>query len=149
MSTVRAPMSTERKEGSAHRSGSGRVLDAATGILAATAFVVGVFGCSPVRDPSRFGPNDFDRAAALSTLSKAAKVPRQRCSTAEGPHGNFRIAVTFDPSGQVAESHVEGAFESVPSQADVRSCVERVFRDAAVPAYHDTPVTVHKTFVLD
>jgi hypothetical protein len=119
------------------------------GTLAAALFVVGSVGCGRAREPSRVGPDDFDRAAALSTMSHAATVVRAKCSSTEGPHGGYRIAVTFDNGGQVTASHIEGPFETAPIHAEVRSCVERVFRDAVVPPFQGMPVTVHKTFVLD
>ena len=121
--------------------------------LRTAVFVVFVVGCAPTtQTPAspRSTTGDFDRGAALTTLSNAAKLSRQKCSNAEGPHGTFRVAVVFGLEGPTTSSTIEGPFESAPGHAEVRGCVERIFRDTAVPPYHlEKPVTVHKTFVLD
>jgi hypothetical protein len=117
------------------------------------AFAVGFVVCgascasTPPR-PTYGGPSDFDRAAALSELSGAVMRAAKGCSRADGPLGTFRIAVTFATDGHVTGSHIEGPFERVPGDAEVRTCVEALFGEIQLPPFHGAPVTVHKTFWL-
>ena len=109
---------------------------------------------TPVPTP---GPNDFDRAAALATLHEAG-AHAGRCTSSRGPRGHYRIAVTFaldghvtraDIEGHVTNNLIDGPFERVASDGEVRSCVEGAFRAAKVPPFQGAPVTVHKSFLLD
>ena len=119
-----------------------------TEAIAVLLVVCGVGCASRPPRPTHAGPDDFDRAAALSELSGAVTRAAKGCSRADGPLGAFRIAVTFATDGHVTASHIEGPFERVPSDAAVRTCVEAMFIEITMPPFQGPPVTVHKTFWL-
>jgi hypothetical protein len=119
-----------------------------TGRAFAVGCIVCAASCGSTTKAKYGGPDDFDRAAALTELSGAATRAAKGCSRPDGPLGAFRIAVTFAADGHVTSSHVEGAFERAPADGEVRACVEGMFGDAKLPPFHGPPVTVHKTFYL-
>jgi predicted Zn finger-like uncharacterized protein len=88
---------------------------------------------------------DFDRAAALSSLSAAASAA-QSCKKPDGPTGSGRISITFANSGAATTAQVEGPpFAGTP----VGGCVAARFRGVHVPPFGGQPVTVHKTFMIN
>jgi hypothetical protein len=111
--------------------------------------VLGLCSCdtqagSKPPNPSQ-SPDDFDRAAALATLTEAAKSS-QSCKQADGPTGSGKIAVTFSNSGAVMSARVEGPpFIGTP----VGGCIASRFQGVHVPPFHGGTVTVHKTFVIE
>jgi hypothetical protein len=95
--------------------------------------------------PAAGGSGDFDRAAALSTLSAAASAA-QACKKSDGPTGQGRIAVTYGNNGQATTANLEGPpFAGTP----VGGCVAARFRGTHVPAFAGAPITVHKTFNIN
>jgi hypothetical protein len=94
--------------------------------------------------------SDFDRKAALATLSASA-LAAQKCAP---PNGEGRIVVVFADTGLVTSAAVE-SFVSADRQygatfhdTDAGRCVERAFASGRIPPFHGEPVTVHKTFTL-
>lgn len=87
------------------------------------------------------GGKEFDRAAAMSALSKAAGAARG-CKKDDGPTGSGKVKVTFAPSGNVTSATVEGPpFAGTP----VGGCIASAFRSARVPSFEGAPVSVSKT----
>jgi predicted Zn finger-like uncharacterized protein len=91
------------------------------------------------------GGKEFDRAAAMSALSKAAGAAKS-CKKDDGPTGSGKVKVTFAPSGNVTSATVEG-----PPFAGtaVGGCVAAAFRGARVPPFDGTPISVSKSFTIN
>jgi predicted Zn finger-like uncharacterized protein len=91
------------------------------------------------------GGKEFDRAAALSALNKAAGAAKG-CKKDDGPTGSGKVRVTFAPSGNVTSATVEGPpFAGTP----VGGCVASAFRGAHVPPFDGSPVAVPKSFSIN
>lgn len=89
--------------------------------------------------------DEFDRGAALKALKAAADAARS-CKQPDGPTGVGRMTVTFEPSGEVKNTLIDG-----PPFAGtvVGKCVARAFRAAKVPPFRGSPVTVAKSFSIN
>jgi predicted Zn finger-like uncharacterized protein len=76
-------------------------------------------------------PAPLDREAALAVLGlAAARVPT--CKLADGPTGNAKVYVTFDPNGTVVIANVVGApIAGTP----VAQCVAGIFRRVRVTRF--------------
>jgi hypothetical protein len=91
------------------------------------------------------GGKEFDRAAALSALNKAAAAAKG-CKKDDGPTGSGKVRVTFAPSGNVTSATVDGPpFAGTP----VGGCVASAFRGAHVPPFDGSPVAVPKSFSIN
>jgi predicted Zn finger-like uncharacterized protein len=91
------------------------------------------------------GGKEFDRAAALSALNKAAGAAKG-CKKDDGPTGSGKVRVTFAPSGNVTSAVVDGPpFAGTP----VGGCVASAFRGAHVPPFDGSPVAVPKSFSIN
>jgi predicted Zn finger-like uncharacterized protein len=91
------------------------------------------------------GGKEFDRAAAMSALSKAAGAAKS-CKKDDGPTGGGKVKVTFAPSGNVTSATVEG-----PPFAGtaVGGCIASAFRSAHVPPFDGAPISVSKSFTIN
>jgi len=91
------------------------------------------------------GGKEFDRAAAMSALSRAAGAAKS-CKKDDGPTGSGKVKVTFAPSGNVTSATVEG-----PPFAGtaVGGCVAAAFRSAHVPPFDGASISVSKTFTIN
>jgi predicted Zn finger-like uncharacterized protein len=87
----------------------------------------------------------ISRSALNSAMSSAAGAARS-CGKPDGPTGTGRVRVTFAPSGSVTSAQVQGAPFAGTS---VGGCVAGVFRNARVPAFDGSPVTVTKSFTIN
>jgi hypothetical protein len=85
----------------------------------------------------------FNTAAAKTALATDAAA-LGRCRKEGGPTGAGKAIVTFAPSGRVTSANVTGAFAGT----SVGGCVASVFRNAKVPAFSGSPVTVSKSFSI-
>lgn len=93
---------------------------------------------SPARSPVQNTGREFDRSAAVATLSAASGAARG-CT---GVTGTGRVRVVFAASGKVSAAVVEGApFGGTPQG----ECIAAIFRKAAVPAFDGAPVAVTKS----
>ena len=106
----------------------------------------GLLAAAP--DPSADQPPsvvDFDRAAAHAALADLA-ANAASCRQPGDPTGQARIAVTFSPTtGRATQAIVSGK----PFQGTaIGGCIARVARQAAVPPYTGTYVTVSKTISI-
>jgi hypothetical protein len=82
----------------------------------------------------------FDRVAAIAALDTAAGRA-QACKPAD-TLGATRVAVTFAPSGKVTTAVVEGA----PfAGTRVGGCIAATMREAKVPPFSGSAVTVHRS----
>jgi len=127
---------------------------------------IGLAGCSPVQPvvarppaqaatapaPAAPAPADnwgsgkeFDREAALSTLSAAAGAARG-CKKADGPTGTARVRVIFSPSGSVQSARIEGPPFAGTSVGD---CIAAAFLGAHVPAFDGAPQPVSKSVTIN
>lgn len=96
-------------------------------------------------DPAAGGGKEFDRAAALAALNKAAGAAKG-CKKDDGPTGSGKVRVTFAPSGNVTSAVVDGPpFAGTP----VGGCVASAFRGAHVPPFDGSPVAVPKSFSIN
>lgn len=93
---------------------------------------------SPAPGPVQNTGREFDRNAAVATLSAASGAARS-CT---GATGTGRVRVVFAASGKVSSAVVEGApFGGTPQG----ECIAAIFRKAAVPAFDGSPVAVTKS----
>jgi hypothetical protein len=57
----------------------------------------------------------------------------------------YNISVSFAPTGKVTNAVVQGApYAGTPAGG----CIARTFRNASIPAFRGSVVTVHKAFEL-
>jgi len=84
----------------------------------------------------------FNRDAATQALSSGASQVTN-CRQSEGPYGDGKVQVTFDPSGRVTTANITGGPFVGTS---VGECVLRIFRRVKVPPFSGVPVTVSKDF---
>jgi hypothetical protein len=100
---------------------------------------------APAAAPAGGGSGDFDRAAALSTLSATATAS-QGCKKPDGPTGAGRVAVTYANNGSATTAVIEG-----PPFAGtaVGGCIAARFRATHIPSFGGSPVTVHKSFNIN
>jgi predicted Zn finger-like uncharacterized protein len=96
-----------------------------------------------VKEAPSDGVASFNTAAAKTALATAAAA-LGRCRKEGGPTGAGKAIVTFAPSGRVTSANVTGAFAGT----SVGGCVASVFRNAKVPAFSGSPVTVSKSFSI-
>lgn len=83
----------------------------------------------------------LNRSAAIAALSTAS-IRTATCRSSSGPSGAGRARVTFSPDGHVQGVSVSSPFSGTP----VGSCVARVFREARVPPYKGSAVTLSSDF---
>lgn len=85
--------------------------------------------------------DEFDREAAKKALN-AATDKATDCKTPDGPTGTAKVAVTFEPSGEVkSASLVSGPFGGTA----VGKCIIRMFLGAKVPPFSGSLVSVAKS----
>jgi serine/threonine protein kinase len=77
------------------------------------------------------------RAALASATSRATA-----CKSADGPSGAGRVTVVFSPDGPVSSVSVAPPFGGT----GVGSCVSTAFRNARVPPFTGSPVTLSQSF---
>jgi predicted Zn finger-like uncharacterized protein len=87
------------------------------------------------------GGKEFDRGAALASLSGAAAAARG-CKKADTPTGSGRVRITFATSGRVTSATLESGPWAGTSAA---GCIVGAFRGASVPPFSGAPVSVSKT----
>jgi hypothetical protein len=86
----------------------------------------------------------FDKSAANQALS-AANRAASSCREQGVPTFPYNISVTFAPTGRVTNAVVLGApYAGTPAGG----CIARTFRNATIPAFGGSIVTVHKAFEL-
>jgi hypothetical protein len=83
----------------------------------------------------------LNRASALNALSQAASSAAS-CRRDGGPSGTGTASVTFSPEGSVAAVNLAGPFAGTP----VGSCIQSLFKNAHVPAFTGSSVTLSKSF---
>lgn len=94
--------------------------------------------------PAAGGSAPFNTAAAKSALASAA-ARAASCKKPGGPTGPGKAVVTFSTSGKATSAVVQGgAYGGTP----VGGCIASVFRQATVPPFSGSAVTVSKSFSL-
>lgn len=83
----------------------------------------------------------LNRASALTALSNAASSVAS-CKRPGGPTGAGSVAVTFSTEGPVTAVNVSAPFGGSPTG----TCIQTVFRNARVPAFSGSSVTLNKSF---
>ncbi len=89
------------------------------------------------------GTAPLNRGAALAALGKAAGAG-PRCRRGDGPFGTGQATVTFAPSGRVSSASVSEPFAGTSAG----QCVVEAFREARIPAFRGSPVTLKRSFVV-
>jgi hypothetical protein len=87
----------------------------------------------------------FDKSAAVAALS-AAGARASACRKPGDPAGHAQVIVTFAPSGRVTTATVNG-FPFAGTTTG--SCIASTMRQAKVPAFSGSFVTVSKTVVVN
>ena len=83
----------------------------------------------------------LNRASALTALSSAANSAAS-CKRDGGPTGIGSASITFSPEGPVSSVSLSAPFGGTA----VGNCVQTVFRNARVPAFSGSAVTLSKSF---
>ena len=85
----------------------------------------------------------LNRGAALAALGSAASAATA-CKRADGPSGSGSASVTFSPDGPVKSVTVSAPFAGTP----VGQCVVAAFRNAHVPPFSGSSITLPKSFQI-
>jgi len=101
----------------------------------------------PAEPAPALPPNDqrapLSRGAAMSALSSAASSAAS-CKRPDGPTGSGTASVTFSPDGPVKSVSVSAPFAGTP----VGQCISNSFRNAHVPPFSGSSITLPKSFVI-
>lgn len=95
----------------------------------------------PVSSPSATRSSAFDRGAASTQMSMAATIARSHCARSGGPVGGTRVTVQFATTGRVTSASIGSPY----TNTETGSCVVKVFRQAIIPPFKGSPVSVSKS----
>jgi hypothetical protein len=84
----------------------------------------------------------FNRSVAADSLSKVSLTP---CVRQNGPTGGGHALITFLPTGEVGDVVID---QPPFAGTLVGRCIAARFRDARVPSFRGTPVSLGRSFLL-
>lgn len=100
---------------------------------------------SPPPPSSTSKSKPFDRGAASAQMAMATSIARAECPRSGGPVGSTRVTVQFATSGRVTSTSIGSPFTST----ETGKCIMAVFRQAVIPPFPGSPVSVSKSVTIE